>query len=263
MTELKRPKAFTTLRGTFKTASSQTPVTEVMKSEGTPVDLEKDPQAVSALALDWLPFAAKTYNISPHIEDYVIVTTPICPSGLPNRNGIGFPLSELTRYMPPPVGRQAYKAWAGTPMHLEHDNEDHTKAYGVVLDSMLTQIKGYGGGKYWKVMGLAAIDKNKYPDIAQEILDGTIDTYSMGALSDVLTCSVCGATAYGPKKKYQNCRHISSTDEVNFHVVNYNGRALLAYLNAHLLSPIELSIVRDPAWCVAQSDLILTPQESF
>jgi hypothetical protein len=150
----------------------------------------------------------------------------------------------------------AYKAWTGAPVHYEHDNKDHTKAYGVIFDTALTRIQGYNGGVFWKVMGLAAIDKNKYPEIAQRVLTGDLDTYSMGCLADTLCCSICGAVVHGAKKKYLNCAHVTHSEDINFRVWNHAGNRRLAYLNAYGLSPIELSIVEDPAWVVALSDQV-------
>lgn len=222
-----------------------------------PVDIEKDDSLVQRLDFPtWLPFAAKTYKISPRIEDFIVVPTIICPSDIPNRNGIAFPLNELVAFQPPPIARQAYKAWTGCPVHLEHDNEDHEKAYGVILDASLHKVLGYGGGKLWKVMGLLAIDKNKYPDIAQQVLDKIINTYSMGAMVNSFTCSYCGTEC---DDKYC-CPHIQSTKVVNWNRVrNYDGQDHISFLNAHSLSPIECSIVRDPAWAPALSDEVWDP----
>lgn len=220
-------------------------------------DAEKDQSLVHTLDYaTWLPFAAKSYHISPRIEDYILVTTPICPSDLPNRNGIGFPLEELIKFQPPPIARMAYKAWAGCPVHLEHDNEDCTKAHGIVLDASLHKITGYGNGKLWKVMGLLAIDKNKYPDIAAKVLSGELNTYSMGALVDGFSCSFCGS----PITKKEYCQHVRGPDVVNWNVVTdpFSMGKHLAYLNAHSITPIEVSIVADPAWTTALSDTILT-----
>lgn len=204
----------------------------------------------------WLPFAAKVYKISPRIEDYVIVNTLICPSDIPNRNGIAFPASELGRFLPPPMNRMVYKAWAGCPVHLEHDNEVHEKAYGVILDAALMKIAGFGGGKLWKVMGLLAIDKNKNPDIAQQVLTRKINTYSMGALVESFTCGYCGAEC----DSRFTCGHISSTKNVNWKKYrDFDGSTHLAFLNAHSISPIECSIVKDPAWAPALSDNVYDP----
>lgn len=155
-------------------------------------DVNTDPELVNLDALTWLPYAAKLYHTSPNIEDYILVVTPICPSDIPNRNGIGFPLNELTRFQEPPNARMAYKTWTGCPVHYEHANEDHTAAYGIIFDTSLHKVSDYGQGKLWKVMGLLGIDKKKYPKMAQRVMDGDINTYSMGALVDNFTCSCCG-----------------------------------------------------------------------
>jgi hypothetical protein len=95
-------------------------VDQINHSESV-TDAEKDQSLVSQLDyMTWLPFAAKKYVISPRIEDYLIVSTLICPSEIPNRNGIAFPTSELATFRPPPTNRMAYKAWTGCPVCFEH-----------------------------------------------------------------------------------------------------------------------------------------------
>jgi hypothetical protein len=215
-------------------------------------------EATRAYALDyttWLPFAAERYKISPHIEDYAIVCAPICPADIPNRNGIGFPLKELVKFREPPMNRQVFKAWAGCPIHLEHANDNYETAYGVVLDSNLTKVVGYGSGKIWKVMGLYAIDKNKHQDsIPQEIITGKINTYSMGAMADRFECSYCGAQI----TKFGGCNHINVERGLDFEpIVDWQGNKHLAFRNAYDLTPFELSIVRDPAWTTAQSNYVI------
>jgi hypothetical protein len=216
------------------------------------------PQA-SQIDTSWLPFAAKTYHISPNLEDYVVKHMPICPADLPNRNGIGFPLEELTKYQPPPVARQVYRAWTGCPVHLEHDNEDHTKALGVIFDTSLRMVKTHGNGKHWMVHGLVGVDKNKYPEIAQKLLNNELNTGSMGAMADYFTCSVCGHRC--GENQFMNCPHITSTQQVNWKLVDHMGEKKLAYLNAHNLSPIEYSVVADPAWASCLNDDVLTVAE--
>jgi len=203
----------------------------------------------------WLPFAAKTYHISPDPNDYILKPMILMPTDIPNRNGISFPLAELVKFQPPPMNRQVYRSWVGTPIHIEHDNEDCTKAIGVVIDTALRCIKGFGDDKHWKVFGLLAIDKTKDPKIAQEVLEGKINTGSMGCTADFFSCSVCGAPA--TKNRFTNCSHITSTEAVNWNPVTFRGEEHIAFLNAHDLSPIEFSIVRDPAWAPALSDLQL------
>lgn len=247
---MKIPKSFT------RAGQTQEVMVSLVKSDAQAVDMEKNSDFVNSLDFKtWLPFAAKTYHISGNIEDYCVRPMPLMPSDLPNRNGIGFPLAELVKYQPPPISRQVFKAWTGTPVHYEHENEDCTTALGVVFDTALTRITGFGGGKFWKVMGLVGVDKNKYPDIANRMLNNQLVTGSMGALADDFTCSVCGAKAH--EHQHMNCSHITSTKHVNWRMVDDHGRKQLAYLNAHSLSPIEFSLVESPAWVPALSEELL------
>ena len=69
--------------------------------ESKPIELFKNADILNELDWKtWLPFAAKPYHISPNPDDYVIVATPIIPSDLPNRNGVGFPLNQLLKFDP-------------------------------------------------------------------------------------------------------------------------------------------------------------------
>jgi hypothetical protein len=212
-------------------------------------------EEIAKLDTSWLPFAAKTYKISPNLSDYVIVNMPMMPTDMPNRNGISFPLEELIAYQPPPMNRQVYKAWTGCPVHLEHDNEDHTKAFGVVFDTSLRQIKNYGGGKHWMVYGLIGVDKIKNPEIAEKVSKGILNTSSMGCMADSFSCAVCGAEAH--ENPALNCPHITSTKDVNWRLVSYENKTHIAHLRAHGLSPFEHSIVESPAWAPALSDVVL------
>lgn len=203
----------------------------------------------------WLPYAAKLYNINPDIRAYVLATIPICPSDIPNRNGIGFPLAELLKFQPPPVARQAYKSWTGCPIHYEHRNEIHEDAYGVIFDTAMRPIKGYGGGKLWKVMGLIGIDRTKHPEMARRVVEGDINTYSMGALVDAFSCSYCGAEL----TKKSSCSHVSLNRDIDWNEVrSWDNKRHVAFRNAHGIQGIETSLVESPAWTTALSDHILT-----
>ena len=235
---MKIPSAFTKVKQAVNAA-----VVEAANEVETPLDFNT-----------WLPFAAKTYNISPDIENYVLRRIPLCPSDIPNRNGIAFPLSELVAYQPPPTNRQVYKAWAGCPVHIEHQNENPLDAVGVILDTYLSPIKGFNDSAHWKVMALIAVDKTKNPEMAKRVANGTLTTGSMGALASSFTCSVCNAPAYDEENAIKNCSHISSIDKVNWKVDTSTGKEMLVYLNAHEITPTEYSLVEDPAWCMSLSD---------
>jgi len=186
------------------------------------------------------------------------------PKILVYKNHILLPISSIEDAGKEPVFNieveedHTYVAGGVIVHNCEHDNEIHEKAYGVVLDSSLHKVTGYGGGKLWKVMGLLAVDKNKYPDIAQQVLTGEINTYSMGALVDYFTCSYCGQEC---SSKYM-CQHVSSPETINWKSVkDFDGSEHIAFLNAHNIQPIEVSIVKDPAWAPALSDTRLSLKE--
>jgi hypothetical protein len=236
--------------------SEQRPDIVTAAEAGEVIDVNKKPEILHSLdILTQLPFAAKLYKISPNIDDYILISVPICPSDLPNRNGIGFPLDELTKFHPPPINRMSYKAWVGCPLHYDHKNEIHEDAYGIVLDATMHKVTGYGKGKLWKVMGLAALDKTKYPKMAQRVLDNDINTYSMGAMVDAFSCSYCKE----PMTEQSYCSHVHPKNDIDWQQVRgHDNSNHVAFRNAHGISPIELSLVESPAWTTALSDNILT-----
>ena len=252
------PKAFVNKSAVFsQNADSVRRVRTVVPTDplinpSTPATSEE----VSRIDTSWLPFAAKSYKISPRLEDYVIQNQMICPSDLANRNGVGFPKEELVAFLPPPMNRQVFKSWVGCPVHEEHENEDCTKAVGVIFDTTFRKIKNFGDGNHWAVYGLIGVDKLKFPELAEKVRLGQINTGSMGCTADSFRCSVCNHEAH--ENPMLNCSHITSTKDVNWRYVNHEGKQKLAFLNAYGLSPIEYSIVREPAWATCLSDNILT-----
>lgn len=228
-------------------------------SPGKPV-LAKDITS-SGFSLDfasWLPFAAECYNISKDPKDYLLYPVPILYSDIPNRNGIAMPLAELLAWNRN-RGCQAYATWRGMPMFAEHKSDKTGKkgedevallqqALGVIADVALRPITGFGGGRFWKVMALAALDRSKGAEYVSKVEKGIINSYSMGAMVNSWSCSYCGAG------EEQGCRHIDPKKAVVFYELN--GR--LVYKNVHGIDAYELSIVADPAYATAFSDLQLT-----
>lgn len=228
---------------------------DIYRSAEPAQTMEQYQQNGSVIDTSWLPWAAKTYCISPNLDDYVVKNMPICPADMPNRNGIGFQLDELLRYQPPPIARQVYRAWTGCPVHYEHDNEDPTKALGVIFDTSLRKIQTHGNGKLYMVHGLIGVDRKKYPEHAERLQNGSLNTGSMGALADSFTCAVCNAPV--TDNQFTNCRHVDTPKRVNWRVVSHDGRDMLAFLWAHSLSPIEYSLVEDPAWVSCLNEGVL------
>jgi hypothetical protein len=81
----------------------------------------------------------------------------------------------------------------------------------------------------------------------------------MGALVDYFQCGFCGTECSSDHV----CSHISSIKSVNWNVQkDWEGNSHLSFLNSFGISPIECSIVEDPAWAPALSDSVWEYEES-
>lgn len=195
-----------------------------------------------------LPFASEAYNISRERADYLLVPTTIVPVGLPNRNKTAFPRDELARFNPT-MGNLAFKTWVGKPVYVDHVNRDLSKSIGMVLDTaMVPMSTKYPNLKMWKVVSLLAIDRSKRPEIANLIMSGARDSYSMGANVVVYSCSVCGATsAPGSRDLPCGTNHVTGPRSP-YKVIEVAGKSILGHRNAHGISGFEVSTVPIPAW---------------
>lgn len=196
--------------------------------------------------LEWLPFAAKEYRLSPNLEDYVIVPVVIMPAGFPNRNGCGFPLSELVKFHVD-FGRQSYKTWQGKPTFYEHRHDNPLEANGVILDVFLRKSNS---GLYWKVINLMAFDRTKYPELVNRVINKHITTYSMGAyVHGGYTCSVCD-------KRLGLCSHLpKGKNEIPFRI---QPDGTMGFKQALGIEGFETSLVEEPAFIIADTNLILS-----
>ena len=190
----------------------------------------------------WLPFSAPHYHISSDPKDYVITPVIVMPSDLPNRNGVAFPLRELVRFHPH-LGQQAYKTWKGKPTFREHANKDIEKAHGVIADSFLRPLHGWAGGKIWKVLLLLAFDRSKHPELANNILAGDENAYSMGAWVATYSCSYCG------QEVGKGCTHLREKQNDFYEL---DGK--LVHKNCVGIEGFECSSVATPAYISAISD---------
>lgn len=218
-------------------------------------------KAISDMMLDapkWLPFAAEQYQISANIRDYVMVPVIIMPTDLPNRNKVAFPYTELSSFLPN-TGQISFQTWRGKPTFIEHINRDWTKAKGVVMDVSMIPMHGRAGN-LWKVLALCGFDRNKDAMLANDILTGARQNYSMGALVSVYSCSICGSASRPGEGKKLPCGHEHVSPKGPMQVFKSNQGDILGHYNAHTISGFEVSSVTVPAWPSASSgtDLHLT-----
>ena len=94
------------------------------------------------LDLDFLPAAAESYHISSKPEDYIVVSLPIVTCCIPNRNLQGFPIEEVTHF-DPLYGMMVYETFRKKPVHVDHNNDDPTKAKGVHVDASMQYVPKY------------------------------------------------------------------------------------------------------------------------
>lgn len=186
----------------------------------------------------WLPFASKEYNTSPDINDYLILPVFTIPTDLPNRNGVAFPLKSLLQFQPE-YGMQSYKTFKGKPTFYEHKNDDHTKAYGVIADAFLKNLKGFSNDRIWKLVKLLCFDRTKNVDVTSRLASGELKTFSMGAYVDQYFCSYCNA-------ELGNCKHIKK-GRIDF----YEKDGQLVFKNVSGVVGFENSAVETPAYAMS------------
>lgn len=196
----------------------------------------------------WLPAAAEEYKISAHLSDYILVPVPSIITELPNTNGDSASYRELTRFNPE-HGRLACDTWVGKPTYVEHDNQIITRAKGVIFDVMMRPIRSHQGNHY-KCIKLLGFDRNKDAVLTKAILAGDVNTYSMGMYFKSYTCSICN-TRVGPGSKF-TCEHTQLKRKT---YMRPDGK--LAFRRCEYILGFETSAVADPAFCSANSDVIL------
>jgi len=135
---------------------------------------------------------------------------------LPHRNNNRdiFPESQL---------KIAAKKWVGMPLCRDHESSSVDGIRGIILDAHYDE-------KFKQVIGLCALDKINYPDLARKVTTGLVRYGSMGTAVETSICSDCGNRAT-TQKEY--CSHV--TNKTAHGEINVG------------LKPIEYSLVVQPA----------------
>lgn len=113
-----------------------------------------------------------------------------------NDNFDEFPADEI---------KKAYSTFVGKPVFVNHHNDDHRRARGVILDAVLHEDVNPDGSPDTWVEVLMEVDAVKFPKLAKAILAGHIDRTSMGTDVAYSICSVCANKASSP---LEYCKHI-------------------------------------------------------
>lgn len=124
-------------------------------------------------------------------------------------------------YFPAAEIEQAYKSFIGKPVFVNHNNSDHRRARGVIIDAALHKdINPDGSPDTWVEL-LHEIDAVKFPKLAKAILSGEIDRTSMGCDVTISKCSACGNEATTP---LEYCKHIPGMKGKKLYTVGKNGQ---------------------------------------
>lgn len=237
------------LSTSFSLGQSPVELHKVVSPKSGRISLTGEQAGGEARVLDaniWLPKAAKHYRISEDIRDYIIVPVPSIITSIPNTNGDSASLAQLTEFNTE-YGQMTYQTWIGKPTFVEHDNKDILKARGVILDTYLRPLPRYP--KYAKLVKLMAFDRTKDAQLVANILARKVSTYSMGMYYSSYTCPICGARV--GKGIGAPCIHTRPGRPT---YQQPDGR--LAYRMCENLIGFETSVVLDPAYIVAQSNII-------
>lgn len=98
-----------------------------------------------------------------------------------------------------------YLTFMGKPVFVNHHNENHMRARGVIVDAALHRDANRDGSPDTWVEGLQEIDALTFPKLARAIILGHIDRTSMGVDVEFSVCAVCHNKATTP---LEYCRHI-------------------------------------------------------
>jgi hypothetical protein len=156
---------------------------------------------------------------------------------------------------------QGFATFIGKPIFVDHHNTDPKKARGVIVDSKLNVLDHKTAAQddeYWgghdvdhehmpptEVELLLEVDAKTFPRLAEAIVSGDLDGFSMGCDVEYSKCSHCGNKA-------------SSADEYCSHVKMKGGHhdyktadgeriSKKSYENCYGIHFFEISAVFDPA----------------
>ena len=113
-----------------------------------------------------------------------------------NDNHDEFPAAEI---------KKAFKSFVGKPVFVNHNNDNHRRARGVVIDAALHEDKNPDGTPDTWAEVLMEVDAIRFPKLAEALIKGHIDRTSMGTDVAYSICSACGNKASSPS---EYCEHI-------------------------------------------------------
>ena len=128
-----------------------------------------------------------------------------------NDNHDEFPAAEI---------KKAFKSFVGKPVFVNHNNDNHRRARGVVIDAALHEDKNPDGTPDTWAEVLMEVDAVRFPKLAEALIKGHIDRTSMGTDVAFSICSACGNKASSPS---EYCEHIPRLKGKRLYKAGANG----------------------------------------
>lgn len=202
---------------------------------------------LETLNLNWFPIVAKSYKLSTHINDFLLIPTPAMFIDIPNVKGDCISLEEIMSFNRE-HGLLRYETFQRKPTFIEHQHL--SDPCGIIIDSSIVPIKEFGDSNIWMLVLLMGFDKVKFPTLTSKLMSGEYNTFSVGFKYDSYICSICG------KKFTQMNPYPCSHTQVQ--MVTYatpNNELAFKYC----LNPVgfECSVVKNPAFSIAQNEKVL------
>ena len=150
-------------------------------------------------------------------------------------------------YFPAEEIKKAYRTFIGKPVFVNHHNDNHRRARGVIVDAALHEDVNPDGSEDTWTEVLMEVDAVRFPKLAQAILAGEIDRTSMGTDVAFSVCSVCNNKASTP---LEYCQHIPRLKgkKVRRRTASGGSEDVLVYEKCYGLGFFENSLlVEEPA----------------
>lgn len=161
-----------------------------------------------------------------------IITEVRAISARINQNFDAWPSEEL---------KAAHHTFVGKPVFVNHNNHDPSRARGRVVASRY--VDAGENDRYIQV--LQEVEASRFPLLAKELMEGGLDSVSMGAEAREVECSYCGNISTSP---FDACEHIPLKGAtLQRRTASGTPEDVLIYEICRKISFFELSYVFDPA----------------
>ncbi|MFE0490229.1 hypothetical protein [Streptomyces griseoaurantiacus] len=153
-----------------------------------------------------------------------------------NDNFDEFPAQEI---------EASYRTFVGKPVFVNHVNDNHRRARGVIIDAALHQDRNPDGTPDTWAEVLMEIDAVRFPKLAKAILDRSVERTSMGCDVERSVCSACGNEARTPA---EYCAHVPSLKGKRIYRATASGKKVgeLVRETCYGLAFFENSILVEP-----------------